>query len=95
MLQADTVAVTVAPHGRLNGDAIKLEIGIEQVLKETTAGKVPLQSVVIVEQVSPSLLRILISYSVIDEPPLSGKSHNTTTLSELIVVVGGLGQAGF
>jgi len=43
------VAVTVAPHGRLNGDAIKLEIGIEQVLKETTAGKVPLQSVVIVE----------------------------------------------
>lgn len=48
------MAVTVAPHGRLNGVAIRLVIGIEQVLNETTDGKVPLQSAGMVEYVKPS-----------------------------------------
>ncbi len=87
----DKVAVTVFSHSRLNGYAIKLEIGIKQLFKETNAGKFALQSLVIDEQVRPSSLIILISYPVIVESPSSGKSNKTLTSSKVIVAIDRLG----
>lgn len=60
MLRAETVAVTVEPQGRLKGAAIRLAIGTEQVLAETTAAEVPSQLVKSTAYVKPLACRILI-----------------------------------
>ena len=53
-----------------------------------------LQSVIAVANLSSSAERILTMYPVIGEPPLSGATHATITLSGFHVVVGVYGYAG-
>lgn len=44
-LYATTVALTVVPHGRLNGELLNVATGIEQDLVEITDAEPPLQKV--------------------------------------------------
>ena len=62
------------PHGKLNGDALSVEVIMEQDKPSTTYWLDPLQSELVVN-VTPSLVRMLIVYAVITDPWLDGATH--------------------
>lgn len=71
---AKTFAKMLDPHGKLNGDALSVEVIMEQDKPSTTYWLDPLQSELVVN-VTPSLVRMLIVYAVITDPWLDGATH--------------------
>ena len=85
----------LAPHGKLNGEAYSVEIGIVQLVADIIPALEPLQLANSAEYVNPSLCLIVIEYAVKGDPPLKGANQVTTTLVfETTEVVGAVGVLG-
>jgi hypothetical protein len=80
------------PHGKLNGLAINVAIGIVQEAAAIITELAPSQDVNSWRNVDPSLDRIKILYELTTEPPLYGAVHVIVTkvLSAPVIVVVGV-----
>ena len=93
---AEIVAYMLAPHGKLKGEACRVEIGIVQLRAVMIPAFYPLQLANSAEKVNPSLCLMVIVYAVMGDPPLNGATHVTTALVfEITEVVGAVGVLGF
>lgn len=94
MFLAWMIAHTLEPHGKLNGELVKTEMGTWHVLVLITVKVAPSQYAPVSLKVTPSACLTLTVYPLIAEPPSVGKVQVICTLSFTNDVTGAEGWSG-